>query len=306
LVNDEVNSKFEEAHFCDIMCPSCGHYCEKDFGHAGLHKTTHGNILTQFVSEYDTVELELVRMEITEMCGQFCQKLGRGHLHVVACTAKDATSCPHSHDKRRHSTTRYFPNPDEEKDELTHEAFWQLYNFEDPCHGLTGCDDFNRCPHMCPRGHEDDGRPKRSYCELPLWHVPAKDADAKIGQIVFDRHIFSCKHPQVYHTLFCLDDSSSMKGDRWTGFITAVKFFLRHRIENGGEDDIVTFVVYNTSARIEATGKSGSWLKGKSFFFFNSHFFYSNKNRSCTRACRPTPVQRGWDKVLCWPLPSYR
>ena len=78
-------------HFCDHQCKGCLRYCEKEYGHAGRHSTTHGNMSCQiFVSSKQLFyigdrEYEHGESAIAELCDQFCKRLGRGHTHVVVC-----------------------------------------------------------------------------------------------------------------------------------------------------------------------------------------------------------------------------
>lgn len=118
---------------------------------------------------------------------------------------------------RRHSSRQYKPNPEQEKDEFTHEAFWESIHFKDPCSNEDK-EIFGKCNHFCPhQSHAEDGEQK-SFCTLPLWHddltgQASKDYVAQHGGIVSpDGHHFACSHrtSQPVHTIFLIDMSGSM------------------------------------------------------------------------------------------------
>lgn len=75
-----------DAHYCDVRCPSCNYYCNLVYGHAGKHATNHGNMVnTHFVSLEQQADIDLGDRKYTagengaaEMCQMFCAKMGRG------------------------------------------------------------------------------------------------------------------------------------------------------------------------------------------------------------------------------------
>ena len=94
-------------------------------------------------------------------------------MHVKLCAAysNGQECCISAMPGRRHSMRRYKPNPQEEKDEFTHEAFWESIGFKDPCSNEDK-EIFGKCNHFCAHpSHSEDGEQK-SFCTLPLWHDP--------------------------------------------------------------------------------------------------------------------------------------
>ncbi|GLE10707.1 hypothetical protein PINS_up022924 [Pythium insidiosum] len=84
----EESGVHELRHYCDVRCPCCLYYCQKEHGHGGNHKTTHGNMRnTYFLSddpEIDIGERKYVAGEqgTAEMCNMYCAKMGRGPVYV--------------------------------------------------------------------------------------------------------------------------------------------------------------------------------------------------------------------------------
>ena len=64
------------------------------------------------------------------MCNKFCERLGRGHIHLELCKTK-GKNC--GEDGKRHQTKKYYPYPDIQKDEVKHAKYWSRKNWQDPC-----------------------------------------------------------------------------------------------------------------------------------------------------------------------------
>ena len=55
---------------------------------------------------------------VAEMCNIFCERLGRGHIHLELCTyAADGKECVEE-EGRRHQRKQYKPDPEKAKDEV--------------------------------------------------------------------------------------------------------------------------------------------------------------------------------------------
>ncbi|ETN99671.1 hypothetical protein RFI_37799, partial [Reticulomyxa filosa] len=173
------------------------------FGHNGKHHTIHGNMLhSKFVVENNnSIEFKVqtkktvkdsttstekeviedtVRVYTTgdtaeaELCDFFCEKMGRGHFHLIKCNHL-GESCDIVHTQNNESFyLRRHASPEEcggrkDLDKVTHEYYWKKWlKFEDPCQPLLQ-KQFERCNHYCPHpDHEktkdEYGEVKRSYC----------------------------------------------------------------------------------------------------------------------------------------------
>lgn len=207
-------------HFCDQQCTGCLRYCEKEYGHSGRHVTTHGNMSRQiFVSSEKSFyvgerEFERGESAITELCDQFCKRLGRGHTHVIVCK-KPSTCTQPKHNKRILVTEGY---NDLILDEVTHDAYWEEIDFEDPCTS-TEQGNFRKCNVVCERATVAGAVPSpedyRSpyYCQLPLWHKPlALGTKVECGHLSVKGHHFHCTHElkYQYHAVLIIDQSGSM------------------------------------------------------------------------------------------------
>jgi hypothetical protein len=252
---EHVHTESEVAiHTCDVKCPTCGSLCELQIGHEGRHNTMHKNMENcHLVSDQKNIDIgdhQYVAGESTEaeMCHIFCKRLGRGHIHLAKC-GKTATDCPNvAEGQRIHETKQYGPDFGASKDELTHEAYWEKINFEDPC---TEADRevFKKCSYYC--GAEEHGtRPEdRQYCQLDMWHSQAtrlSDVGRSKGWLTRDGHYFVCEHKQTaknYHFVLCLDDSGSMNGKPWEDLSEAVKNFALSRLVN--KNDKITIIQFN-------------------------------------------------------------
>ncbi|OQR88078.1 hypothetical protein THRCLA_10410, partial [Thraustotheca clavata] len=174
-------------HFCTERCPCCEYFCEKEFGHKGLHKTSHGNMKkAHFVSDTNAFDIGDKKYEagetgVAEMCPYFCTQMGRGHIHYVPCSYNNADSCVNGAEGRRHCTVELLPTPETQMDEILHDAYWKAIGWEDPVVSRSEREEFGLCPYKCCAvEHENDE--KVSYCTLNAWHVPLSSTDPQ-GQL---------------------------------------------------------------------------------------------------------------------------
>ena len=131
----------DSIHCCDVRCPCCNYYCDKEYGHPGLHHASHGNMRNMiFCSEVWDFEVEGRKYRagescIAEMCNLYCSRSGRGHFHLETCEQGRGTRCVYRGylDGRRHCQKKYLPRPKKELDEILHEQYWVLHAWEDPC-----------------------------------------------------------------------------------------------------------------------------------------------------------------------------
>ncbi|KAH3761863.1 Sterol 3-beta-glucosyltransferase [Pelomyxa schiedti] len=206
------------------------------------HAAAHGNMIkTQFVSSGKDIDLDGRLYEAgepgaAELCNLFCNKLGR-HIHILPCTAEGNEPCSHTGEGGiRHATTKYLPDPDNPKDELTHEGYWNAIGFCDPC-TPEHREIFKLCNFECGENRHTD---PRCRCMLPLWHEPctlqANESetlkDGRVGFASSDGHIFPKKHgpPENMHIVLCLDASTSMlRRNRWETLVRGVEQFISAR-----------------------------------------------------------------------------
>ena len=175
--HEGVHSCSTELHFCMSLCPTCENICNKQVNHEKdgdtLHHARHGNMRRCFfVANEDDIQIgdhkyKVGEPTVAEMCHIFCNTLGRGHIHIVECDSEDPTACVYSasSDGRRHETTEYQPNPEIPKDEITHEAYWTLIGFQDPCQET---EDFEKCPAFCAVDIHDADE-ETSFCDLQTY-----------------------------------------------------------------------------------------------------------------------------------------
>ncbi|EQC37943.1 hypothetical protein SDRG_04960 [Saprolegnia diclina VS20] len=254
-------------HTCTVRCPCCQYYCEKAFGHADLHKTSHGNMKeTYFVSDSASVDIDgrqytAGERGVAEMCPFFCAKMGRGHVHYVTCDATSAANCVYAtSDGRRHCTVPLEPHPKQPMDEVLHETYWKLLGWEDPVTSAVERAAFGLCPFQCdaPDHKVDDP----SYCVLDAWHVPSSANDALApGHTRVQGHVFNCKHYAgrgLDHHVFVLDASGSMSGQPWLDVTAAVHAYLAEQRAKKGPNcaDIVSVVTFSSRGRIEFEARS--------------------------------------------------
>ncbi|KAK7025055.1 VWFA domain-containing protein [Favolaschia claudopus] len=201
-------------HFCETRCESCGYYCTLPRGHTQQeHRTSHGSMSkTQWaIDGPDGTILELKRHKFGSnddgapmMCNVVCQDMGR-HAHLDYCRADNVSACGGL--EIQHIKTRMKPNPDRQKDWITHSLFWKR---SDPYSRPLQLE-FNKCDAFCPdaehAGTATDP-PHPSYCVLPLFHPPATVA-AGLGYLSNDGHVFNCKNPSVMQQAFHVSGSMS-------------------------------------------------------------------------------------------------
>ncbi|ETO01667.1 hypothetical protein RFI_35773, partial [Reticulomyxa filosa] len=133
-----------------------------------------------------------------EICDFFCEKMGRGHFHLIKCN-HPGESCDIVDTNNEVFYLRRHANPEEcggrkDLDKVTHKYYWDKWlKFEDPCQPLLRRQ-FERCNHYCPHpDHEktkdECGEVKRSYCAERLWHEPvAEQKSDSINTTVMDGH----------------------------------------------------------------------------------------------------------------------
>ena len=264
--HDGGHSCSKEVHFCTTICPTCENFCNKAANHENngdtLHHTRHGNMRKCFfVANEDEIQVGTHKYKVgepavAEICHVFCKSLGRGHIHIVECDSEDSTACIYSarKDQRRHESTRYHPNPEKPKDEITHKAYWASVGFEDPCQEIDA-EDFQKCPAYCAAEmHEEEE--EQIFCEQPLWHNPVTsmaEISRMSGFLTKDGHVLPCQHPSgIYHFVLCLDASGSMTGKPWDDVIGAVRVFVAQRLVLSSSTDRMSIVIYNSNAKIAA------------------------------------------------------
>ncbi|XP_075241109.1 uncharacterized protein LOC142336283 [Convolutriloba macropyga] len=264
-VHDGDHSCSTEVHICTAKCPTCENICDKPINHQNegdiLHHARHGNMRKCFfIANEDDIQVgshkyKVGEPAVAEMCHIFCNSLGRGHPHIVECDSLDPTLCAYiaKEDGRRHETTKYHPNPDIPKDEITHDAYWTLIGFQDPCQEVD-IEQFQKCSAFCSaEDHEKDD--ETMFCQMPLWHEPVKsinEANLVDGFVTKDGHVFPCNHPVgIYHFVLCLDDSWSMGGQPWEDLVNGVLTFIAQRL-NQSSSDMLSIEIYNQSGRIVA------------------------------------------------------
>ncbi|EEY54237.1 uncharacterized protein PITG_07840 [Phytophthora infestans T30-4] len=254
-------------HYCDVRCPSCSYYCNKHFGHMGLHATSHGNMRqTYFMAKGKDIDIEDRKYQvgergIAEMCNLFCAKMGRGHPHYYPCESKGDEKCVYTSgankDRRRHCMDELFPPPDREMDELLHAQFWTTIGWEDPCSEEERAV-FSKCSFQCNAPEHENAGEEASYCVLDAWHLPELKPDgADDGFAYVDGHKFECVHAAdtgKYHNVFVLDNSGSMSGQPWKDLLCACDEFGISRLKDGGEKDLVSYVTFDHEGRIFCEG----------------------------------------------------
>lgn len=143
-----------DAHTCTETCDACGYYCELEFRHNGPHDCTHGNMKkTTFYATDDVVDIGENRRYkvgdsgIAEMCHIYCERRGRGHIHLEVCKYGTKDKCPEKAGLRgiRHQSKQYIPHPELEKDEVTHSKYWRRKNWKDPCTNADMKKEFDKC-----------------------------------------------------------------------------------------------------------------------------------------------------------------
>lgn len=132
-------------------CGNCGYYCTLPRGEHSMycahfpgaslstcnpghtqkeHETSHGSMSrSKWALETQDAVLELNGHKFASdddgapmLCSLVCQSLGR-HVHLDYCRNPDAATCRGG--EHQHIKTRMNPNPNKEKDWITHKLFWQ-------------------------------------------------------------------------------------------------------------------------------------------------------------------------------------
>ncbi|KAG9305016.1 hypothetical protein G9A89_007419 [Geosiphon pyriformis] len=232
----EEEKKQYNFHFCNVKCPNCGYYCTLPYNH-GLdcnkeHTTVHGNMyLTTFTCEEEEFEFEGHRLTVGDrgdfvLCHKLCENIGR-HRHIDYC--KDPDVCKtHGGLKKEgileHINASISPNPNRQKDYISHKVYWERTNFQDP-YSKDDRDIFKKCDHECKdeKHHKTDavtGRdPVRSFCTQDIFHANldhTKAPPGNTGYVTVDGHHFACDNPITnigdFHIIFVVDRSGSMGG----------------------------------------------------------------------------------------------
>ncbi|KAH7337773.1 hypothetical protein B0J17DRAFT_573266 [Rhizoctonia solani] len=214
-------------HFCDVRCPNCEYLLLKTIycvGHGQqLHDTSHGSMITtQWVLQPDrddadpVYELEGRKFGTGDegapmLCNLVCAAQGR-HAHIDYC--RDLGNC--SNTDCEHIRERMHPDPDREKDWISHATFWAR---SDP-YPQEAQNEFLKCDVLCagPEHEASATAPANpSHCTLPIFHAPEPQHPAPpTGHISIDGHAFDCQNPsrmhQAYHIIFVIDSSGSMSG----------------------------------------------------------------------------------------------
>ena len=135
----------DNIHTCDEQCELCGYYCHKEFGHlerygSDFHDCVHGNMRNavfhstkEFGDTGGGRKYQVGDRGVTEICNVFCERMGRGHTHLMECEyAKSGHQCVEENG-RRHQTKQYYPNPEIARDEVKHSKYWSWRKWKDPC-----------------------------------------------------------------------------------------------------------------------------------------------------------------------------
>ena len=254
---EEKHACSAKTHTCTTVCPTCENICHKPVDHHlksknALHDCCHGNMVNRyFIANEDDIivgehRYAVGESSVAEKCHIFCNNLGRGHIHVVPCQNRTVNNdnCPKEPEKR-HQTTTYLPHPNMHKDEMTHEAYWNSIQFEDPCLA-SAQDEFRECPAFCSSADHDEGSSK-SYCLLPLWHKPlTKDSqDTSKSLTLKQGHLFACKHvSEMYHFTIFVGNSSTPSIELMNNVLDFVK--KRTELEFDDRISVVTCGLDNT------------------------------------------------------------
>jgi len=139
--------------------------------------------------------------------------MGR-HVHVGLCRGPDSHNS-----ETQHIAKRIAPDPDEDKDWITHALHWSRMGFKDP-YSREDQANFAKCDALCSgREHTTEGsgaNAKPSGCTLAIFHAPmsADGAPPGVGYVSCDGHHFTCKNPVLlqaaFHVIFAIDISGSM------------------------------------------------------------------------------------------------
>ncbi|RLN53297.1 hypothetical protein BBJ29_000457 [Phytophthora kernoviae] len=239
---------------------------------------------TYFIAKSNDIDIEdrkycVGECGTAEMCNLFCTKVGRGHVHYLPCDSKHGKNCTAaaSKDRCRHCVDEVYPPPDKGMDELLHAQFWAAIGWEDPCTDEERAL-FVKCPFQCNAPeHEEEGKAP-SYCILDAWHQPELKPEASNdGFAYIDGHKFECVHAVdsgKFHNIFVLDSSTSMRGQPWQNLLCACNKFVLNRHQDGGENDLVSYITFDNKSRIRCEAQPlGEMLQmGKTHFNSGTHF----------------------------------
>ena len=253
-------------HTCGERCPCCGYYCEKEHGHSGKHKTSHGNMQeTTFVSDLTSVNVDgrlytAGDAGVAEMCSFFCTKMGRGHVHYVPCKHESAAACTHAaSDGRRHCAATLKWEPNQPMDEVLHATYWEMSGWEDPVMSALERNQFGLCPYQCEAPSHKDKNQSPSYCTLGAWHAPVTDVGTLLsGQSLVRGHVFDCQHfatSGLHHHIFVLDASGSMKGSDWEALMEAFRAYVAQLSATRSCADIISVITFSCEGTIVYEGK---------------------------------------------------
>ncbi|KDO24160.1 hypothetical protein SPRG_10588 [Saprolegnia parasitica CBS 223.65] len=253
-------------HTCAERCPCCGYYCEKEYGHSGKHKASHGNMQeTTFVSDLTSVNVDgrlytAGDRGAAEMCSFFCTKMGRGHVHYVPCDHASTAACTHAaSDGRRHCAATLESEPNQPMDEVLHATYWEMSGWEDPVMSALERRQFSLCPYQCEAPSHKDAKQSPSYCTLGAWHDPVTDVSSLLsGQSLVQGHVFDCQHfatSGLHHHVFVLDASGSMEGSDWDALTAAFSAYVAQLSATRNCADIISVITFSCEGTIVYEGK---------------------------------------------------
>ncbi|KAH9029425.1 hypothetical protein EDB85DRAFT_1867188 [Lactarius pseudohatsudake] len=210
-------------HFCESRCETCGYLCTFPLGHPQQeHETRHGSMSrTRWAidgPEGNSVELDGRKFSSNDdgapmLCNLVCTSMGR-HVHIDYCRGE-----PHDNPEVLHVDERMVPNPDQEKDWITHGLHWRRMAGSPDPYPREDQANFAKCDAMCP-GPEHTvevggANAQPSRCTLSMFHLDVNAANAPaLGYVSNDGHHFGCRNPivmqQAFHVIFVIDRSGSM------------------------------------------------------------------------------------------------
>eukprot|EP01084_Bolivina_argentea_P248183 415126_1 len=124
----------QNIHTCEEKCDGCGYFCVSPYNHyqnkGSFHDCIHGNMRNtvfyateEIVDTGDHRKYKVGDNGFAEMCNIFCERMGRGHIHLELCEYEEGKCV--EEEGRRHQTQEYYPNPKKAKDEVKHSKFWR-------------------------------------------------------------------------------------------------------------------------------------------------------------------------------------
>ncbi|KAH7325390.1 hypothetical protein B0J17DRAFT_581710 [Rhizoctonia solani] len=202
-------------HFCDVRCPGCSYFCTQPLGHTQpLHKTNHGSMVGgRWVIEdvdptysIDDQTYGQGDQGATMLCHMLCAKQGR-HMHVDFCRDPDN----HEQPLCKHIPSQQ-PESDQSKDWISHATYWERTDGKP-----ISMHNINQLGSLRLTGPEHDEKDKKSWCTLPIFHLPqGQNPRLTYGHVSHDGHRYDCPDPslvyQPYHVVFLIDVSGSMWG----------------------------------------------------------------------------------------------